>query len=55
MKVSKERWDNYCKVQDSGIRNMFGYDMAIQKDDNWEKCHKHFDVEKKTEPCEVSQ
>ena len=43
--VSKERWKNYLKVQMSGKRNMFGYDMTIQT--NYEKIYQHFEVEKK--------
>ena len=38
--ISKARFMNYLKVQRSGKRNMFGYDLAIQK--NYSACFKHF-------------
>ena len=47
MRITKSRWKNYLKVQQSGKRNMFGYDMDIQK--NYEAVYKHFEEDKKEE------
>ena len=38
--ISKSRFMNYLKVQQSGVRNMFGYDMGIQE--NYDGCYTHF-------------
>ena len=46
--ITRRRFMNYVKIQESGSRNMFGYDKLIQKDDNYEKCYQHF-VENKNE------
>jgi len=53
MKISKTRFMNYLKVQESGKRNMFGYDTLIQKGNNYEKCYKHFVENKQEEDLEV--
>lgn len=51
--ISKARFMNYRKVQMSGKRNMFGYDMGIQR--NYEKCFKHFIEDKKDDPLVVTE
>lgn len=51
--IGKGRFMDYLKVQQSGKRNMFGYDPLIQKDGVYEKCYKHFVEDKKEESCEV--
>lgn len=51
MGVTKSRFMNYLKVQRSGKRNMFGYDMTIQK--HYSELTKHFVDDKKEEDFEV--
>lgn len=51
--VSRTRFMNYLKVQESRSRNMFGYDRTIQKDGVYEQCYKHFVEEQRENDCEV--
>lgn len=51
MEITKESFMIYIKVQQSGKRNMFGYDMDIQK--NYEECFKHFIEDKNVKPLEI--
>lgn len=53
MSVTKSRFMNYLKVQQSGKRNMFGYDMTIQK--YYDKLTKHFVDEKQETDFEVTK
>lgn len=45
--ITLARWKLYKKVQKSGKRNMFGFDMEIQK--RWDEAKKHFEEDHKTE------
>jgi len=47
MRISRKRFLNYLKVQRSGKRNMFGYDLDIQK--HYDKCYIHFVSKNKLE------
>ena len=51
--ISKIRWKNYLKVQKSGKRNMYGYDMEIQN--NYDEVYKHFEENKKEENWELKE
>jgi len=51
MIITRTRFMNYRKVQLSGKRNMFGYDMLIQN--NYAECYKHFIEDKKENDLEV--
>jgi hypothetical protein len=45
--ITRDRFMRYRKVQMSGKRNMFGYDMLIQT--HYDEAYKHFIDEKKKE------
>ena len=45
MNVSRIRWKDYLQLQKGGKRNMFGYDMVIQK--NYNSIYKHFEEDNK--------
>ena len=54
--VSKGIWDDYKRVQDSGVMNMYGYPTVVyfMKYNAWEKCQKHFDEEGNTKPIIIN-
>jgi len=61
MKMSKEQWNEYVRVQRSGVMNMFEHpliDVLSGGDignisENYRRCQQHFDEEGNEEPLEM--
>ena len=59
MKMSKEQWNEYVRVQRSGIMNMFEHPLIVvlmgsgKLSENYTRCQQHFDEEGNEEPLEM--
>ena len=62
MEMSKEDWNEYVRVQRSGVMNMFGHPLmralmgpseAGAASENYSRCREHFDEQGNEEPLEM--
>lgn len=54
--ITKEVWDDYYAVQESGVMNMFGYPTVVYflaDDSAYDKAFKHFEEDGNTEPITI--
>ena len=58
--MSKENWEEYKRVQESGVMNMFEHPLmlilcgsAFHASENYARCQKHFDEEGNEHPLEM--
>ena len=56
-KITKEEWDNYHRVQKSGMINMMLHPLVLKfmPDGNWEAAHEWFEETGKTDDLIIKE
>lgn len=54
--ISKDTWDDYYAVQQSGVMNMMGYPTVVlfMMYDAWQKSYDHFEKDGRTDDLTIT-